>query len=994
MNAAKLNRVVYHLGAASQSVAGPTDHQLLLEFCTRGDQVAFAELVVRHGPMVLRVCQRMLRHEQDTEDAFQATFLVLARKAGSVRKTEALASWLHGVAHRVALRARRDAARRRSHEREAQPMHAKSGTGEADWREVQAALDEEIRALPEKYRSPFILCFLEGKSRSEAAGELGLKVGTVWSRLSQARKLLQERLGRRGIALSALLAAEALAARTVRAAFNRLMVSAVQVVFSRGETPAQVANLANTVGRSMPTTKVCAVLLALVTSGLVAFGGILLKVDSVALTSEVQAEPKAVGVAQSAPGPQKLPHASDPEDPKFAGRFSGRVNGPDAKPLAGAQVFIVPYHGESKGAGPVRATTDAEGRFTFEAPDMTYTEFDGLPARREGLLIATKDGLGPDWQHTWGHSTGLGFRTHYDPDKGDEVKLQLAKDDVPIRGRFLGPDGKPIAGARIRLTTLLIPRGRDLDAHLDFVTREGSLEASTDYEREIHQPHLLPGLTIESRTDADGRLTLTGVGRDRLAALSVSAPNIADTTLTVMTRAVPDVPIHPNNGEFSEIIHGATVTLKLERGLTVKGLVRDRDTKAPIPGMWVTKDWNPLTTPTQSEAVAVTDEKGRFTIQGLNPALLTYPKEQRNLTAIPRPGGQHLMAKGLIEGEADVVIECVRGIPFRLKLVDEQGKPVEGKVEYWPIDPNPQIEELVRPLHEHSNWPVMSRAARKADGTYEGFVMPGPGAVVVEMPQRRSYRPAHVDPKAFFEPGRTKWPEDAFSLYGTHNTFMSGGNWHDQRDYAAIVLVNPAKGAGPLDLSATVVRDRPRQVSLIDPDGKPVVGAIAHLYEKHGPYATNEHLRAGSFPLTGLLPDRTQRITFVHEDHKLIDVLKARADGETPYTVRMQPWGTVTGRLVDANGKPMKFSVGDFGAGLVMTNDDPDGSPFYRTKVEEDGRFRIDGLFPGQSYTCDYIYFYRLSPKYTVTGLEKLVLRSGEVRDVGDIRTKSPDKGK
>src|SRR5205823_3246585 len=140
---------------------GPTDRQLLHGFAARGDQAAFAAIVGRHGPMVLRVCRRVLGHEQDAEDAFQATFLVLARRAGAIHRTAALASWLHGVAHRVTLRARRDAGRRRAHEREAQPMPARAATGEADWREVQAALDEAIRALPEKYRAPFVLCFLE-----------------------------------------------------------------------------------------------------------------------------------------------------------------------------------------------------------------------------------------------------------------------------------------------------------------------------------------------------------------------------------------------------------------------------------------------------------------------------------------------------------------------------------------------------------------------------------------------------------------------------------------------------------------------------------------------------------------------------------------------------------------------------------------------------------------------------------------------------------------
>src|SRR5262245_1413934 len=315
MHAAKLNRVVGRLRAAAGGpAAGPTARQLRAGFCARGDQAAFAELVGRHGPMVLRVCRRVLRHEQDAEDAFQATFLVLARKAGSVRRTEALASWLHGVAHRVALRARRDAGRRRAHEREAQPMPANAGTGGADWCEVQAALDEEIRALPEKYRAPFVLCFLEGKSRAEAAAELGLKEGTVWSRLSQARKLLQERLGRRGIALPALLAAAALSAGETHALPARLLDATVRAVLSGGGVPARVAALARGVGGTVPAAKVTAVLLGIVTTGLLAFGGM-------ALRAGAPAPPPAEGAAGPKPvtATQEPPPAPDPVDPKFAG---------------------------------------------------------------------------------------------------------------------------------------------------------------------------------------------------------------------------------------------------------------------------------------------------------------------------------------------------------------------------------------------------------------------------------------------------------------------------------------------------------------------------------------------------------------------------------------------------------------------------------------------------------------------------------------------------
>src|SRR5437899_2900131 len=220
MAKAQLDAVLGHIRmlAATNQAADLTDCKLLEEFSAHQDQTAFTALVKRHGPMVLGVCRHVLHHLQDAEDAFQATFLVLARKAPSIRKREALASWLHGVAFRTAMNAKKAAMRRRTYEGKAKTKPAAGPAWDLAWKEVQAVLDEEIQRLPEKYRAPFVLCFWEGQSRAAAARQLGLKEGTVWSRLTEARRQLQHRLARRGITLTAVLSAAAIAETTSTAA--------------------------------------------------------------------------------------------------------------------------------------------------------------------------------------------------------------------------------------------------------------------------------------------------------------------------------------------------------------------------------------------------------------------------------------------------------------------------------------------------------------------------------------------------------------------------------------------------------------------------------------------------------------------------------------------------------------------------------------------------------------------------------------------------------
>jgi RNA polymerase sigma-70 factor (ECF subfamily) len=160
---------------------------LLRAFLESNDQTAFAAVVRRHGPMVLRVCRHTLGNADDAEDAFQATFLVLARKGSSLRPHRSLASWLHGVAYRMAKNAKRAAARRRGHEARVKATQPRDPALSAAWQEVQVLLNEEIARLPETLRAPFLLCCLENRSCAEAACQLGVKEATVGVRLSRAR---------------------------------------------------------------------------------------------------------------------------------------------------------------------------------------------------------------------------------------------------------------------------------------------------------------------------------------------------------------------------------------------------------------------------------------------------------------------------------------------------------------------------------------------------------------------------------------------------------------------------------------------------------------------------------------------------------------------------------------------------------------------------------------------------------------------------------------
>jgi RNA polymerase sigma factor (sigma-70 family) len=200
----QLSGVLQHLRSivSQQHAKGMTDGRLLELFITHKHEAAFEALVRRHGPMVLAVCRRVLHNLHDAEDAFQATFLVLVRKAASIRPRTLVGNWLYGVAYRTSLEARRAMAKRRAKEKQVSEM-PRAETANDIWAELRAVLDHELDRLPDKYRAVLVLCDLEGKARKEVAQQLGWPEGTVASRLARAREMLAKRLTRHGLALSA-----------------------------------------------------------------------------------------------------------------------------------------------------------------------------------------------------------------------------------------------------------------------------------------------------------------------------------------------------------------------------------------------------------------------------------------------------------------------------------------------------------------------------------------------------------------------------------------------------------------------------------------------------------------------------------------------------------------------------------------------------------------------------------------------------------------------
>jgi len=902
---AQLNLLLRHIQemAALRGGVQGTDDQLLQDFAARRDEAAFSALVARHGSMVLRVCQRVLHNEHDAEDAFQATFLILAQFSGSIRKQEALANWLHGVAYRTAMKAKRTAARRRNHEarlRELTPGRAASPT----WDDVQVVLDEEIQRLPDASRAVFVHCVLEGKSGSQTAAELGIKEGSVWTRLTRARQLLQRRLTRRGIKLAAVLAVLSVSS-AARAGVPAVLVNATVrfgLLVAAGNSvaavvPSRVAALATGAARAMFFSKGKIASAVLIAAGLFAIGGGALLHAGLATKERTPPTHKAKPLANQ----EVKPQAAKPDDPQDFLTFSGRVLDPEGKPFAGAALLVCASAAKKAPSRP-RDTTDKDGRFriTVRRTDL----------EQQAVLVVTAKGFGPDWADL----------TNSIP-KDREISLRLARDDVPINGRLLNLEGRGIAGAEIRVRRM---EKRQDDGDLAAFIATKRQWARGNYVRGRAMKNLgteALSMVTSATTDPDGRFRLTDFGRERVVHLLIRGEAIETAYVEVLTHTGPVTGLF--TGNENDTAYGATFERVCAPSKPIVGTVREKGNSNPLAGVTVFC----------GRFSGLTDGQGRYRINGI--------RKQRDYTVTAQGPPYFAATKSQVVDTPEfeplrVDFDLERGIAIRGRLFDKAtGKPVLGIVTYHAFADNPHLKDVSRldqNGYDHS-----------AGGFFAVTGVPGPGILEVHADEDDYLKvPAAADWKLV--PGIITAPPVAH----------------------AYVRIDPSE-IDPKSITFDIALASAATVkaSVIGADGKPLGGYfVAGLTASP---RNNSSWRmpqeSPTFTVRGLDGRCPRTVVVYSAERKLGKALTVRGDEAGTITVRLEPLSSLTGRVLDADGRPcvgahveVTFSgQGDNGARLPVQFFITRGT--WAAKLEgkgttdDDGRFRLGGLLPGLKYT-------------------------------------------
>jgi RNA polymerase sigma factor (sigma-70 family) len=954
MTRTQLEPVVRHLRRlAAPDRHDPSDAQLLQRFAARREEDAFAALVERHGGLVLGVCRRVLGHEQDAEDAFQATFLVLARNAASIDRTEAVGSWLYRVAHRIATRAGVHMAKQRAREREAGSRRPREAPSEAGWRELQEVLQEELARLPEKYREPFVLCCLEGKSGAEAAALLGWKPGTVTSRLTEARLRLRQRLARRGIVLSAVLTAVALAQRSATASVPATLAGttvraaaafAVGTKAALGGVSPAVAALVRGATRGLLVTRVRTGTALVLLAGLLLGAGV---ATHTAFASRQPAVPPAAAPADNAAPP---PAAAAPDTGR-TGVLSGRVMDTEGQPVPGARLSLWTKPVPGRPATPPRTTAGADGRFRLSIPPADL---------KQGTLVAAAAGYGPDWAGP------------ADLARHGDLTLRLHRDDVPVNGRVLDLEGRPIPGVRVEIVLLQRAPAGGLDEYIR--KRQRGIY--------LHPPGVRPevlGWPAARTTDADGRFRLTGAGRERIVQLRLQGENLERALVWVLTRTGP-LPKLPT-GHYGA--YGPTFDLILGPSKPIAGTVRDRRTGKPVAGIIVEEA-------TGQRDRATTDAEGHYRLVGV-------PKNSRGYF-VSAGGGKGVPYFDVTKLDIPdtpgweplaVDFEMERGVEITGRLTDRAtGKPVRGNVHYFTPPTNPNLKDYAAAFELRrilvSDW---GRTA--PDGTFTVLGIPGPGVLVAGADDVNRF--VAIDaPKEL----------SALRIYQ-----------HPVQPCHALVRIDVSE-KDPKSLHHDIALEPARAVpgTVIGPDGKPLAGThaaglgaprVAILADPSRDMPRSQGLKTAEFTVQGLSPNGSRTLVFFYPEKKLGKVLKVRGDEAGPLTVRLDETGAATGRVVDARGRPwpgvsvsvqVSYNPED-AKDLPATDLFQSGiGRLLEAKVTTDraGKFRVEGLVPGLPYLIQGSVRNRNGDPFllfTWGNLPGLAAEPGKTKSLGDVPT-------
>jgi RNA polymerase sigma factor (sigma-70 family) len=940
MGNAPLHGVLRHLDGLREAPAlsGPADAQLLERFARGHEEAPFAALVRRHGPMVWAVSRRLLPHAHDAEDVFQATFLLLVRKAASIRKAESVGSWLHGVARRLALQVRVQQARRRSREQRAADMRANRPGGEISLSEVQAALDAALGDLSEKYLAALVLCYLEGKTHEEAARCLGCPPATLRTRVARGRKLLRDRLASHGLALStAGLGALLIAGAAPAAAPATLVRDAVRagLAFAAGQPAAavcsrQAAGLVAGGLRAMFLGKVkTATAVVLLAATFVA--------GATALMQRVTAadDPAKPAAAASQGVAEPRPPADDRQD-KDAIAYGGRILGPDGRPVAAAKLYLTPwwgYHYEPFTA-PASATTGPDGRFAFTAPKAKYQDL-------ATIVVAAAPNLGVGW-------VGL----HKD-DKRTDLTLNLVADDVPITGRITDLEGKPVAGATLRVLQIMASPREDLGPWLE-AARDKTAPAR-DRSSDLEQRYLSRYTTAPSAvvtTDAAGRFRLTGMGRERLVIVRLEGPTIASEYLHIRTR--PGEPIKVpwleadreyGSPRIDVTYYGPDFRHVAAPTRPIVGVVRDKDTKQPLAGVTIRSEklaHNPLHGIHITETV--TDARGRYRLTGM-------PLGPGNKINVLPPADMPYVSPDVDVpdsfGPAPVTVDVglKRALWIEGRVTDKAtGKPMRCDLMYLVRDGNPNLREYL------GFWGGLPNiVTTKEDGTYRVIGLPGRGQIVVSQDHDKDYLL-----------GAERDDED-----GLKEAF----GYIPQSNFAAFARIDPPRGVESVRRDIELVSGWTFTGTVLGPDGKPLAGALMG--------GRSEAMKTAEFTVRRFNPRRPRPVFFRHPGQGLIGVARPPEENGGSVTVRMVPGAAITGRLVDADGAPRA------GVELRLTFQ-PKTEPHWNecslhesVKTDGEGRFRIGALVPGFTYYLNADHSdLRFGPG----------LRAGETKDLGNVR--------